>query len=43
MSGWVVSVVFSFGVSVTLLVRLGLGLRVWMGFEDQCMLGTGSL
>lgn len=42
-SGWVVSVVSSFGVSMSPLVRLGLGLRVGMGFEDQCILGTGSL
>lgn len=35
--------VFGFGVSMSLLVRLGPGLRVWMGFEGQCMLGIKTL
>lgn len=35
--------VFGFGVSMSLLVRLGPGVRVGMGFEGQCMLGIGTV
>lgn len=35
-----ISVTFGFGVAMSLLGRLGLEVRVWMGFKDQCKLDT---
>lgn len=35
-----ISVTFGFRVDMSLLGRLGLEVRAWMGFEDQCKLET---